>query len=170
VITIANWELYQDAEENLNSNLNNKRTTDEQQMNTNKNTNTKYIDTDKEDISKPDKEDKHKYGEYGWIRLTDIQYQRLLNELGQAELERCIKLIDESAQGTGNKNKWKDWNLTIRRCSREKWGVKSYGSPTAPKSKPIYQSQQTQQTPEQARKEFERMKKHLDELRKDDDA
>jgi hypothetical protein len=36
VITVANWELYQDEYENLNINSNSKRTTDEQQMNTNK--------------------------------------------------------------------------------------------------------------------------------------
>ena len=41
-----------------------------------------------------------------------------------AELLRCIEYIDESAQLTGNKNKWKDWNLVIRKCSRDKWGIR----------------------------------------------
>lgn len=65
---------------------------------------------------------KHKYGEFGWVLLTDEQHGKLLAELGKTELERCIRYIDESAQGTGNKNKWKDWSLVIRRCSRDKWG------------------------------------------------
>ena len=26
---------------------------------------------------------------------------------------------------TGNKNKWRDWNLVIRKCSRERWGLRS---------------------------------------------
>ena len=64
----------------------------------------------------------HRYGEYGWVKLTDKQHEKLVQELGEAELNRCIKLIDESAQSTGNKNRWKDWNLVIRRCHREGWG------------------------------------------------
>ena len=66
--------------------------------------------------------EKHKHGTYGWVRLTDDQYAKLCKDLGQAEVERCIAYIDESAQSNGNKNKWKDWNLVIRKCSREGWG------------------------------------------------
>lgn len=57
------------------------------------------------------------------MRLSDEEYDRLLNELGETELERCIAYVDESAQGNGNKNKWKDWNLVIRKCSRDRWGL-----------------------------------------------
>lgn len=74
--------------------------------------------------------ERHKYGEYGWVKLTDEQYQKLLKDFGPTELARCIQYVDESAQGNGNKNKWKDWNLIVRKCHREKWGVKqSYGKP-----------------------------------------
>lgn len=66
--------------------------------------------------------EKHKYGVYGWVRLTEEEYNRLVSDLGKAEAERCIAYIDESAQGNGNKNKWKDWNLVVRKCSREGWG------------------------------------------------
>lgn len=76
---------------------------------------------DKPDISR------RKHGTYGWVRLSDDEYSRLLDELGEAELMRCITYIDESAQSTGNKNKWKDWNLVIRKCSRERWGLRSNG-------------------------------------------
>lgn len=71
---------------------------------------------------------KKRYGAYGWVQLTEEQYARLLQDLGPAELERCIQYIDESAQQTGNKNKWKDWNLVIRKCSRERWGIKQTAS------------------------------------------
>ena len=64
-----------------------------------------------------------KYGAYGWIKLTDEQYNRLAIDLGQSELDRCIAYVDESAQSTGNKNKWRDWNVVIRKCSRDKWGL-----------------------------------------------
>ena len=70
---------------------------------------------------------RHKYGEYGWVKLTDAQYAKLLKDLGQAELDRCIKYVDESAQGNSNKNKWSDWNLIIRKCHREKWGIRKEG-------------------------------------------
>lgn len=41
---------------------------------------------------------------------------------------RCVTYLDESAQSNGNKNKWKDWNLMVRRCSRERWGIRSNGN------------------------------------------
>ena len=75
--------------------------------------------------------ERHKYGEYGWVRLTDGEYGRLLNELGDLELDRCIQYVDESAQSNGNKNKWKDWNLVVRKCHREQWGVHRGGSQAA---------------------------------------
>lgn len=66
---------------------------------------------------------KHKHGEYGWVLLTDEQYSRLVADLGEIELARCIAYIDESAQSTGNKNRWKDWNLVLRKCSKNGWGL-----------------------------------------------
>lgn len=72
---------------------------------------------------KPPAPTRKKYGRYGWVKLTDSDYSRLLNDLGQAEVERCIAYIDESAQATGNKNRWRDWNLVIHRCHRDGWGL-----------------------------------------------
>lgn len=70
-------------------------------------------------------EPRHKYGEYGWVKLTDAEYDRLLRDLGHAELERCIRYVDESAQSNSNRNKWTDWNLVVRKCHRDRWGIKS---------------------------------------------
>lgn len=72
---------------------------------------------------------KKKYGSYGWVELTEKEHAQLLEELGEAELARCISYIDESAQSTGNRNRWKDWKLVLRRCSRENWGVKQDRQP-----------------------------------------
>jgi predicted phage replisome organizer len=66
---------------------------------------------------------RHKHGEYGWVRLTQDEHARLLSDLGPEELHRCIKYVDESAQSNGNKNKWRDWNLVIRRCWKQGWGL-----------------------------------------------
>ena len=76
-----------------------------------------------------DKPQKSKYGEYGWVRLTQEEYDRLLCDLGETELSRCIRYVDESAQSTGNKNKWSDWNLVLRKCSRDRWGISAYQRP-----------------------------------------
>lgn len=70
------------------------------------------------------REAKTAHGGYGWVKLTDEQYSRLLADLGEDELKRCITYVDEAAQKTGNKNKWKDWNLVIRSCHRDGWGLK----------------------------------------------
>lgn len=59
---------------------------------------------------------------YGWVKLTDAEYERLCRDLGEAEATYWIRLVDEMAQSTYNKNGWKDWDLTVRRAAREKWG------------------------------------------------
>lgn len=71
----------------------------------------------------PTKQTKKSFGEFGWVKLTDDEYNRLLNDLGEAEVNRCIAYVDESAQSTGNKNKWRDWNLVVRKCHKQGWGL-----------------------------------------------
>lgn len=71
----------------------------------------------------PPKPARKSYGEFGWVKLTDDEYNRLLNDFGEAEVKRCIAYVDESAQSNGNKNKWRDWNLVIRKCHRQGWGL-----------------------------------------------
>ena len=66
-------------------------------------------------------------GKYGWVKLTDEEYQLLEKQLGADELKRCIDYIDESAQLTQNKNRWKDWFVVIQRCHRDGWGTHSTG-------------------------------------------
>lgn len=73
--------------------------------------------------SAPAKQAKKPHGEYGWVKLTDDEFSRLLNDFGEDEVKRCIAYVDESAQSTGNKNKWRDWNLVIRKCHRDGWGL-----------------------------------------------
>lgn len=70
-------------------------------------------------------DNKSSYGKYGWVKLTNEEYSCLINELGEQESHRCITYIDESAQMTGNKNKWSDWDLVIRKCHAQGWGISS---------------------------------------------
>lgn len=101
------------------------------------------------------KPDRKKYGQYGWVMLTESDYNRLLNDFGQPEVERCIAYVDESAQMTRNKNKWRDWALTIRRCAREGWGLRQ-GKATA-----------TADSAADARDDMRRMEKYLGYLREE---
>lgn len=114
LFTILNYEDYQST----NTQTNNQLTHDQHTTNTHP------------DIKKSrNKEDKNKtparnkFGQYGWVRLSLEEYNRLLTDLGESELLRCIEYVDRSAQKTTNKNSWKDWNLVIRDCSRKKWGM-----------------------------------------------
>lgn len=72
---------------------------------------------------KPPPAPRREYGENGWVKLTDAQHEKLLDDLGAAELERIIRYLDEYAQMNGNKNRWKDWNAVIRKAARERWGM-----------------------------------------------
>lgn len=75
----------------------------------------------------PARRDRKGYGKFGWVKLTQEEYARLRTEMGQEELDRCITYLDQSAQATGNKNKWKDWFLVLRKCHDENWGRRAYG-------------------------------------------
>lgn len=91
-------------------------------VNANVNANANVNGNGNVNAAKPKKRRAH--GEYGWVKLTDAEYDRLLADLGQTELDRCIQHIDELAQSSGNKNEWSDWNLVLRRCNRERWGIR----------------------------------------------
>lgn len=75
------------------------------------------------EAGKPPAPTRKKYGSFGWVRLTEEEYVKLVADLGEAEALRCIAYVDEAAQSTGNKNKWRDWNLVVRKCHRDEWGL-----------------------------------------------
>ena len=77
----------------------------------------------------PTRPDRKSFGEFGWVKLSDAEYNRLLNDLGEAEVKRCIAYVDESAQTTGNKNGWRDWNLVVRKCHKQSWGLDQGNKP-----------------------------------------
>ena len=78
--------------------------------------------------------EKESFGEFGWIKLTMEQYRKLLERLGPEELNRCITYVDEAAQSTGNRNRWKDWYLILRRCHENRWYEtrQKYSKPDVP--------------------------------------
>lgn len=63
------------------------------------------------------KEEKHKYGEYNHVLLTDKELNRLKDEIGEKNTESAIKLLDEAIEMKGYKYKShylaiKKWVLT----------------------------------------------------------
>lgn len=64
---------------------------------------------------------KHKFGTYGWVKLTDKQYETLCKDFNKDLIDRVITKLDEYMQSNGNKNKYKDCNLVIRKAIRENW-------------------------------------------------
>lgn len=58
-------------------------------------------------------EEKHKYGEYQHVLLTDRQFERLVNDYGEFEVQSAIKFLDEYIQMKGYKVK--DHNLALRK-------------------------------------------------------
>lgn len=99
-------------------------------------------------------------GEYGWVKLSDEQMNRLISDFGETEANACIRYVDESAQQTGNKNKWKDWNLTVRKCQREGWHKRNTGPG---RSQNNMAGANFQPTPERIRKNSEKLEKFLRE-------
>lgn len=80
---------------------------------------------------------RHQYGEFGWVKLTDAEYQKLVTDMGEAEFKRCLQYVDEAAEKTHNKNGWKNWNLVMRACHRDGWGLGHYESKGSVGSKPF---------------------------------
>ena len=81
----------------------------------------KDIDINKKEILKEKISCTHKYGTYGWIKLTDEQLEKLNKDFGKSLVDKVISALDEYVQSNGNKNKYKDYNLVIRKAIRENW-------------------------------------------------
>ena len=109
VITIEKWINYQ-----LDDKDSDKPTTNKRQSNDKPTTTAK----EREEYKK----DKKVYSTYGWVKLSDEEYKRLVDEFTEDRVKHYIRVVDESAQGSGNKNKWKDWNIVVRKYIKNKWG------------------------------------------------
>lgn len=80
------------------------------------------------------------------IFLDDGQYNALVTDLGEHEVQRCISYLSEFCAMRGRP--YKDWDAAIRKASREKWGI--------PKAKPTTTGDTNfQPTPERVQKNNE---------------
>lgn len=68
---------------------------------------------DKRDISAPAKEQKHIYGEYKHVKLTDKEYQTLCKDFGDSRTDKAITYLDEYIEMKGTK--YKSHYLALRK-------------------------------------------------------
>lgn len=64
---------------------------------------------------------RHKFGTYGRIHLTDKQYQKLIEDFSKEIVDIKINQLDEYVEMNNNKNKYKNFNLVLRKAIRENW-------------------------------------------------
>lgn len=67
------------------------------------------------------KAQKHKYGEYKHVLLTDAEYDRLISDYGKEITEKYIKKVDEYCEQSGKR--YQNYNLAIRNTFMSKDGV-----------------------------------------------
>ena len=80
--------------------------------NVNVNVNVNVNDKEKNIILK---KEKHKFGKFGRIKLTEEEYTRLINEYGKEFIDNQITLLDEYVESNNNKNKYTNFNLVLRK-------------------------------------------------------
>lgn len=86
------------------------------------------LDKDKNRIDKKDK-----YGEYKRVELTQNEYEKLCDDFGKDFIDNQITLLDEYVESNNNKNKYKNFNLVLRKSIRENWFIKQSFSTTKEK-------------------------------------
>jgi len=102
VITVNNYDFYQDSNQQNNQQSTNNQPTINQQS------------TTIEEVKKERKKEiKHIYGEYSHVRLTETEFERLGTDYGEALRDDAIKYLDEYMQMKSKK--YADCNLAIRK-------------------------------------------------------
>ena len=95
VITLVKWSDYQATNKQANKELTSKQQAANKQLTTVK----EYKEI--EEV----KELKNKYGEYGHVKLTDSERDKLMNEYGDQETLEAIRFLDEYIEMKGYKAK-----------------------------------------------------------------
>ena len=61
------------------------------------------------------------FGEYKRVKLKQKEYDKLIEEYGKEYVDFIIDRSDEYVESNNNKNKYKNFNLVIRKAIRENW-------------------------------------------------
>lgn len=94
LVSILSWDEYQTSEQLIEHEMNIKRTTDEQLMNTNKN-----VKNDKNERRKGVRDEKQAYADT--VLLTPKQYETLLKKHGVEKTKAIIDKLNDYKIGTG---------------------------------------------------------------------
>lgn len=66
------------------------------------------------------------FGEYRRIKLTENEYNKLCEDFTKEFIDNQIQLLDEYVESNNNKNKYKNFNLVIRKSIRDNWFNKQH--------------------------------------------
>ena len=64
---------------------------------------------------------KKSYGNFKRIKLTDDELKKLIEDFGKEIVKEKIEQLDEYVEINNNKNKYKNFNLVIRKAIKENW-------------------------------------------------
>lgn len=64
---------------------------------------------------------KRKRWEYKRVKLTDKEYQKLIDDYGKKRIDKQIQEMDKYVESNNNKNKYSNFNLVLRKSIRENW-------------------------------------------------
>lgn len=96
----------------------------------NNNYNNKENNISKDIFKENNKNEKHKYGEYGRVLLTDEQYQRLVEEYDKVFIDDVIAKVDAYVESNNNKNHYSNFYAVIKNAINGKWfNIKEYTKP-----------------------------------------
>lgn len=76
---------------------------------------------DKNSIDKKENNKRKSYGEFKRVKLTDKEYQKLIDDYGKDRIDKQIQEMDKYVESNNNKNKYSNFNLVLRKSIRENW-------------------------------------------------
>lgn len=114
LITIENWGLYQGCDEEPNTQSNTGLTHTQHTPNTGLTPNKEYKNIRNKELK--EKDIKRKFGEYGRVRLTDKEKDKLVTDLGEKTFSDLVQRLDEYIEMTGKV--YKNHSATIRNWHR----------------------------------------------------
>lgn len=122
LITILNWGDYQNSKQQVEQPVNNKRTTNEQQVNTNKNV--------KNEKNERNKRDKNKIEFAEFVTMTQEEYDKLVDRIGERGTKRCIEILD-NYKGSIGKKYASDYRAILN------WVIARYEEEPKPEPEPV---------------------------------
>lgn len=99
---------------------------------------------------------KHKYGEYQHVLLTDKEHTHLV-ELYGSSLDEHIKILDEYIETSGKS--YKNHSLVLQKWVHDEWTKRNKNNPVKLDSK--FYAQESNQSYEDVHKEMERVRREI---------